>query len=85
MGVNGHSVHPVYVETRYGNVSSLSQGIYARGAHVQAWMMHDMTITYRTIRGRLDLYFFSRPTVQEFSRHHICQLAGFLASADPSR
>lgn len=54
LDVNGHSVHPVYLETRYGNGSkdsSLSHGVYARNAHGQEWLMRDESITYRTIGG----------------------------------
>ncbi|KAK3656414.1 hypothetical protein LTR56_003117 [Elasticomyces elasticus] len=59
LDVNSHSVHPVYLETRYGNGSSLSHGVYARNAHGQEWLMRDSSITYRTIGGSFDLYFLS--------------------------
>ncbi|KAK5679448.1 hypothetical protein LTS10_008266 [Elasticomyces elasticus] len=59
LDVNSHSVHPVYLETRYGNGSSMSHGVYARNAHGQEWLMRDRSITYRTIDGSFDLYFLS--------------------------
>jgi len=65
LGVNGHSVHPVYLETRYTNGSSLSHGVYARNAHGQEWLMRDDSVTYRTIGGSLDLYFISGSTPKE--------------------
>ncbi|EMC96216.1 glycoside hydrolase family 31 protein [Baudoinia panamericana UAMH 10762] len=68
LDVNGHSVHPVYLETRYGNSSnseSLSHGVYARNAHGQEWLMRNTSITYRTIGGSFDLYFLSGSTPKE--------------------
>jgi alpha-glucosidase len=63
--VNGHSTHPVYLETRYGNGSSTSHGVYARNAHGQDWLLREDTITYRTIGGSFELYFLSGPTPKE--------------------
>ncbi|KAK0793754.1 hypothetical protein LTR75_011022 [Friedmanniomyces endolithicus] len=68
LDVNSHSVHPVYLETRYGNGSndsSMSHGVYARNAHGQEWLMRDESITYRTIGGSFDLYFLSGSTPKE--------------------
>ncbi|KAK3062699.1 hypothetical protein LTR53_019245, partial [Teratosphaeriaceae sp. CCFEE 6253] len=62
LDVNAHSVHPVYYETRYGNGSSMSHGVYARNAHGQEWLMRDESVTYRTIGGSFDLYFLSGST-----------------------
>ena len=63
--VNGHSTHPMYLETRYGNGSSLSHGVYARNAHGQDWLLRSESITYRTIGGSFDFYFMSGPTPKE--------------------
>lgn len=60
--VNGHSTHPMYLETRYGNGTSLSHGVYARNAHGQDWLLRDQRVTYHTIGGSFDLYFVSGPT-----------------------
>ncbi|KAK5109580.1 hypothetical protein LTR62_006931 [Meristemomyces frigidus] len=65
LDVNGHSTHPVYVETRYGNGTSTSHGVYARNAHGQDWLMSDTTISYRAIGGSFDLYFFSGSTAKQ--------------------
>jgi len=68
LNVNGHSVHPVYLETRYGNGSegsSRSHGVYARNAHGQDWLLRNGSITYRTIGGSFDLYFLSGPTPKQ--------------------
>lgn len=63
--VNGHSVHPMYLETRYGNGSSTSHGVYARNAHGQDWLLRDNRVTYRTIGGSFDFYFISGPTAKD--------------------
>jgi len=62
---NGHSTHPVYLETRYGNGTSTSHGVYARNAHGQDWLLRAESLTYRTIGGSFDLYFLSGPTPKE--------------------
>lgn len=65
LDVNGHSVHPMYLETRYGNGTSTSHGVYARNAHGQEWLMRDQRVTYRTIGGSFDFYFLSGPSAKE--------------------
>lgn len=65
LDTNMHSVHPVYVETRYGNASSKSHVVYGRNMHGQEWLMRPDKIIYRTIGGSFDFYFFSGPTVNE--------------------
>ncbi|KAK9426617.1 putative alpha-glucosidase [Seiridium unicorne] len=65
LDANMHSVHPVYVETRYGNGSSKSHVVYGRNMHGQEWLMRQEKIIYLTIGGSFDFYFFSGPTVKE--------------------
>lgn len=65
LDVNGHDVHPMYLETRYSNGSSLSHGVYARNAHGQDWILSLNEIVYRTIGGSFDFYFLSGPTPKE--------------------
>ena len=66
LDVNGHDVHPMYLETRYGsNGSSLSHGVYARNAHGQEWLFRSGSLTYRTIGGSFDFYFLSGPSPKE--------------------
>lgn len=68
---NGHDTHPMYLETRYGNGSSTSHGVYARNAHGQDWLLRDEALTYRTIGGSFDLYFLSGSTPKEvISQYH---------------
>lgn len=70
LDVNGHSVHPMYLETRYGNGSSTSHGVYGRNAHGQEWLLRNDAITYRTIGGSFDFYFLSGPTPKEVIRQY---------------
>ncbi|KAL8243909.1 hypothetical protein R6Q59_010167 [Mikania micrantha] len=65
LDVNGHSVHPVYIETRYSNGCSYSHGFYGRNAHGQDWVLNPDRIVYRAIGGSFDLYFLSGPTAKE--------------------
>lgn len=58
-------MHPVYLETRYGNGTSKSHGVYARNAHGQEWLLRDQRVTYRTIGGSLDFYFLNGPSAKE--------------------
>lgn len=62
LDVNGHSVHPMYLETRYKDNASTSHGVYARNAHGQDWLLRDQRVTYRTIGGSFDFYFLSGPS-----------------------
>lgn len=75
LDTNLHSVHPVYVETRYGGSGNGSNGstsgsskshvVYGRNMHGQEWLMRPDRIIYRTIGGSFDFYFFSGPAVNE--------------------
>ncbi|KAK9768971.1 putative alpha-glucosidase [Seiridium cardinale] len=65
LDANMHSVHPVYLETRYGNGSSKSHVVYGRNMHGQEWLMQQEKIIYRTLGGSFDFYFFSGSTVKE--------------------
>ena len=69
--VNGHSTHPMYLETRYENGTSTSHGVYARNAHGQDWLLRADNIFYRTIGGSFDLYFLSGPKPTDvISQYH---------------
>ncbi|KAL9091717.1 MAG: hypothetical protein Q9159_001232 [Coniocarpon cinnabarinum] len=59
LDVNAHSVHPMYLETRYEQGNSSSHGVYARNAHGQDWLLRPDHLTYRTIGGSFDFYFLS--------------------------
>lgn len=72
LDVNGHSVHPVYLETRYhGSNASTTHGVYARNAHGQDWLLRPDYLTYRTIGGTFDFYFINGPTPNKvISQYH---------------
>ncbi|KAF2724910.1 glycoside hydrolase family 31 protein [Polychaeton citri CBS 116435] len=65
LDTNMHSVHPVYLETRYGQSSSQSHIVYGRNLHGQEWLMRPDNLTYRAIGGSFDFYFLSGPTPNE--------------------
>lgn len=44
---------------------SYSHGVYMRSAHGQEILLRPQNITWRTIGGSIDLYFFAGPTQQE--------------------
>ncbi|CAI6341903.1 unnamed protein product [Periconia digitata] len=64
---NMHSVHPVYLETRYDSstLSSNSHVVYGRNLHGQEWVLKPEKLIYRAIGGSIDFYFFSGPTPTE--------------------
>lgn len=65
LDVNAHSVHPMYLETRYHNGTSTSHGVYARNAHGQEWLLKDKGVVYRTIGGSFDFYFVAGPSAKD--------------------
>lgn len=62
---NGHDTQPMYLETRYANGTSTSHGVYARNAHGQDWVLKTDEISYRTIGGSFDFYFYGGSTPKE--------------------
>ena len=80
---NIYGSHPFYLETRYPKVqggntgskdSSTSHGVYLRNAHAQEILMHDTNVTWRTLGGDIDLYFFSGPSQPEVTSQYIHQI-----------
>lgn len=74
--VNGHSTHPMYMETRYGDSGSTSHGVYARNAHGQDWLLRSDNVTYRTIGGSFDFYFLSGDQPKEVISQYHTQIIG---------
>ena len=74
--VNGHSTHPMYMETRYGSNGSTSHGVYARNAHGQDWLLRSDNVTYRTIGGSFDFYFLSGDQPKEVISQYHTQIIG---------
>lgn len=73
---NLYGSHPFYLETRYTNgntanaTTSRSHGVYLRNAHGQEVLLRPQGITWRTIGGSIDLYFFAGPTQPEVSKSY---------------
>lgn len=83
---NLYGSHPVYYETRYydtngsyvpwhqtiltGNYTSLSHAVYYRNAHGQEILLRPEGLTWRTLGGNVDLYFYSGPTVEAATKSY---------------
>lgn len=76
--VNGHSTHPMYLETRYDNSTGLSRshGVYARNAHGQDWVLEPNLVTYRAIGGAFDFFFLSGDQPKEVIKQYHTQIIG---------
>ncbi|RVX72685.1 hypothetical protein B0A52_04083 [Exophiala mesophila] len=53
------------------NYTSYSHGAYLRNAHGQEVLLRDANVTWRTLGGSIDLYFFSGPTQPEVTRQYL--------------
>jgi alpha-glucosidase len=54
-----------------GNYSSYTHGVYLRNAHGQEILMNANNVTWRTLGGSIDLYFFSGPTQRETTQQYL--------------
>lgn len=54
-----------------GNYTSYSNGVYFRNAHGMEVLMNPTNVTWRTLGGSIDLYFFSGPTQPEVTRQYL--------------
>jgi alpha-glucosidase len=84
---NLYGSHPFYLDTRYFDESgtvltsnekipdaqytSYSHGVYLRNAHGQEVLLRDKKITWRTIGGSIDLYFFSGSSQPEVTSQYL--------------
>ena len=85
--MNLYGSHPFYLDTRYFDESgalltsnesspdttytSYSHGVYLRNAHGQEILLQDKNITWRTIGGSIDLYFFSGTSQPEVTSQYL--------------
>jgi alpha-glucosidase len=81
---NLYSSHPFALETRWyedngskskdeskkASHTSYSHGIYFRNTHGQEILLRENNVTWRTIGGSIDLYFFSGPSQPEVTRQY---------------
>ena len=58
-------------EAASGNYTSASHGVYLRNAHGMEILMHPTNVTWRTIGGNIDLYFFSGPTQPAVTQQYL--------------
>jgi len=58
---------------------SYAHGVYLRNAHGQEILLRDTALTWRTIGGSIDLYFFSGPSPAEVTKQYVNAAAGLPA------
>ena len=54
-----------------GNYTSASSGVYFRNAHGMEVLMNPTNVTWRTLGGSVDLYFFAGPTQPEVTKQYL--------------
>ncbi|KAI9815815.1 MAG: hypothetical protein M1832_005229 [Thelocarpon impressellum] len=59
--------------------TSRSHGVYLRNAHGQEVLLREPGLTWRTIGGSVDLYFYAGPTQPEVTRSYVKSAAGLPA------
>jgi alpha-glucosidase len=57
--------------TATGNYTSLSHGVYLRNAHGMEVLLTPTNVTWRTIGGSIDLYFYAGTTQAEVTTQHL--------------
>jgi alpha-glucosidase len=62
-----------------GEYVSYSHGVYLRNAHGQEVLLRPENITWRTLGGSIDLYFYSGPSQSEVTKSYLASAAGFPA------
>lgn len=60
-------------------MTSSSHGLFLRNAHPQEILLRPDHLTWRTLGGSLDLYFFDGPTAPEVIRQYQTQAVGLPA------
>ena len=58
-------------ENATGNYTSYTHGVYFRNAHGQEVLMNANNVTWRTIGGSIDLYFFAGPTQPAVTKQYL--------------
>jgi alpha-glucosidase len=77
--VNSNGGHDLVTnaETDFSkDYTSLSHGVFLRNAHGQEVLMGPSTITWRTIGGSIDLYFYSGPSQAEVTQNYVTSTVG---------
>ena len=68
---NGHLLtETMNSSSKSGNYTSYSNGVYLRNAHGMEVLMNPTNVTWRTLGGSIDLYFFSGPSQPDVTRQY---------------
>lgn len=90
---NLYGTHPVYLDTRYfqdgqyvANATDTSaqytpytHGVYFRNAHPQEILLRAENITWRTLGGTIDLYFYAGPSASDIIQTYQISTVGLPA------
>ncbi|KAK6544286.1 hypothetical protein TWF694_000988 [Orbilia ellipsospora] len=75
---NLYGAHPFYLDHRYvkvnGKTKGYAHGVYSRNFHGQDILVREGGITWRTIGGSIDLFFFSGPTPAKVTRSYVTEI-----------
>ncbi|RCK64212.1 Glucoamylase 1 [Candida viswanathii] len=69
---NDYGVHPAYYDQRYG--TNTTHGVYWRSSAPQEVVFEETSLTWRSISGVIDLYFFSGPDPKDVIQQYVSQI-----------
>ncbi|EMG49651.1 GAM1 Glucoamylase 1 [Candida maltosa Xu316] len=69
---NDYGVHPVYFDQRYS--SNTTHGVFWRSSAPQEVVFEETSLTWRSISGVIDLYFFSGPDPKDVITQYVSQI-----------
>ena len=75
----GNLTYVANVTDANAHYTSYSHGVYMRNAHGQEVLMRPSNITWRTIGGNIDLYFYAGPTQEKVTKAYQVSAAGLPA------
>lgn len=68
IGANLYGTHPFYIEERFK--SGTAHGVYYRNAHAHEVLLDETELTWRTLGGTVELYFFEGPTAKDVIKQY---------------
>ncbi|KAJ3562776.1 hypothetical protein NPX13_g8438 [Xylaria arbuscula] len=71
-----YAPHPTDLSAQY---KSFTHGVFHRNAHIQEVLLRESKITWRSLGGTTDLYFFSGPTQDEVTKSYQKSIIGLPA------
>ncbi|KAF3936925.1 Alpha-glucosidase [Dactylella cylindrospora] len=75
---NLYGAHPFYLDHRYveenGKTKGYAHGVYSRNFHGQDILVRESEITWRTIGGSIDLYFFAGPSPSAVTKAYVTEI-----------